>query len=54
MSKNIQLSSRGFRLLVSSAPVAVLGVVLGDPLLLAAVVGLWLYLAVGYRRVTGA
>lgn len=42
MSKSIQVSSRGFRLLVSSAPVAVLGVVLGDPLLLAAVVGLWL------------
>lgn len=51
MSKSIQLSSRGFRLLVSSAPVAALGLVLRDPLLLSAVACLWLYLIIGYYGV---
>ncbi|MFH2112162.1 MAG: DUF58 domain-containing protein [Candidatus Bathyarchaeota archaeon] len=51
MSKRVQLSVRGFKLLVSTVPMAALGLVLRDPLLLAAVVGLWLYLVVGYYQV---
>lgn len=51
MSKNIKLTSRGFKLLVSTAPVAALGLVLRDPLLLAAVAGFWLILVAGYYQV---
>lgn len=54
MSKRIQLSVRGFKLLVSTVPVAALVLVLRDPLLLTAVVGFWLCLAVGYYQVNGS
>ena len=50
MSK-VRLTSRGIKLLVATAPVAVIGLALRDHLLLALTVVTWLYLAVSYRRV---